>query len=150
MDISVLDSGGINSSSLRSSYLHSVQIGNSNTRELNDQPNNPFPNVVREFVMSLLPNYFPKDVKKLIMDMYLISMQPIGIGNTISIGHLTTIEKSNSCYVLGEDSHCYLSHHVMIVGPKVYCIGCSNCIIQKVGDEPKVYLGYHKRIFQDI
>src|SRR5271155_1246190 len=88
---------------------------------------------VHKYIMTLLPEYFSKDIKNLIINTFLKSL-PYDDHNVIIIG------------AGSETFHC---SHVTIIGTNAFAVNCRNCIIHRVGQGSRVYLNYTGKVFND-
>jgi len=94
----------------------------------------PPPVPVQDFVLSLLPRFFPKEIRVLLTDIFLESL-PFD---------------DQKITVLASESKSYRCENMILIGNGIYAVGCSNCIINRVGEGTRIYLGYSRKIFNDL
>ena len=110
-------------------HVNAIAIGKSCKQYYGISHENP----VQEYVMSLLPCYFPKDLRTLLVNTFLTSLS----------------YDDNNVIIIGAGSQSLHCDHVTIIGTDIFAVNCKNCVIHRVGRGSRVYLNYTERVFND-
>jgi hypothetical protein len=105
------------------------------TKTVRKDPKTSIPDfqLVFDHVVSLLPSFFPMDIRKLIATTYLEQM-------------VNTPCSEEQCVIVGSKSSTVGCSNITMIGSNIIAIGCHDCVFIHASGTKKIYIGYKNKI----